>query len=816
MNLRPYQQEAVESTLAFIAEGKGNPCIIAPTGSGKSLILAELTKRFNKPTLIVSHRKEILEQNEEKIRRIAPELKTGIYSASLNRKEIKPVTIAQIQSIAKRTNSNILDPFKLIIIDECFVKGTKIQTPFGDYSIERIQKGDVVYNALGVGRVLAISIRSTNEIVKVKLNNGTEIKTTHSHPFFTRSGWKESTKLEKGDVLFSLQDLRKLREENNSVHENGLAERTDYPSFDLCENEILLDILLQEERKCNVGSGSKGENVKNSQKNRTSTDNPRREWAWVNRATSILTRKITGGMGSRARSQNFEESKKRIPLSLQNRFSRAYENACNRIRRSFSFWEKKNSRSKEGRSIERIWVENIEIEKLTSPIIVYNLEVDGHPSYFANGVLVHNCHLIPKNDDTQYQRLLRACPDAAVVGLTATPMRLNDGAIIGEDQVFNAVSYEIKIKELVKDGFLCPLVGKSSVVQADLKDVQKRGGEYILEQARKAIDLDFLTLSAITECRKFASDRKAWIIFASGVEHAQKIGNAFGAYGITNRVITGETLPMLRDKYIKEFKNNEIKALINCEVLTTGFDSPNVDCIILLRATASSALYQQILGRGMRPYEWKANCLVLDFCGNLERHGPIDLIDYRDFIERKKGNGEAPGKICPECRSLVHASVRECLECGHQFPEPEKKHEAKASDLNPMGAEIARPKEYFVTDIEVKVVQSKKDETPMLMVIYICGFQQFREWVLFEHKGYGRIKACQWWQDRTMGDSVPITSEDAYSRFYREAWAVKSVWVKKESFNGANGKIAYIDKVLGVSKEAFLLKDKVKEDDLII
>ena len=133
-----------------------------------------------------------------------------------------------------------------------------------------------------------------------------------------------------------------------------------------------------------------------------------------------------------------------------------------------------------------------------------------------------------------------------------------------------------------------------------------------------------------------------------------------------------------------------------------------------------------------------------------------------------------------------------------------------------MGAEIARPKEYFVTDIEVKVVQSKKDETPMLMVIYICGIQQFREWVLFEHKGYGRIKACQWWQDRTINDSVPITSEDAYSRFYREAWAVKSVWVKKESFNGANGKIAYIDKVLGVSKEAFLLKDKVTEDDLII
>lgn len=543
MILRPYQQDAVESTLSYLKEGKGNPCIIAPTGSGKSLILAELTKRFNKPTLIVSHRKEILEQNEEKIRRIAPELKTGIYSASLNRKEIKPVTIAQIQSISKRTNSNILDPFKLIIIDEA--------------------------------------------------------------------------------------------------------------------------------------------------------------------------------------------------------------------------------------------------------------------------------HLISPNENTQYQKLVKACPDAAIVGLTATPMRLNDGAIIGEDQVFNAVSYEIKIKELVKDGFLCPLVGKSSVIQADLKDVQKRGGEYILEQARKAIDLDFLTLSAITECRKFASDRKAWIIFASGVEHAQKIGNAFQAYGITNRVITGETLPMLRDKYIKEFKNNEIKALINCDILSVGFDAPNVDCIILLRATASTAWYVQAVGRGMRPHPGKLNTLVLDFAGNLERHGPIDKINYKDFFDRPKGDGEAPGKICPKCRTLVHASIRTCPDCEHQFPEPEKKHDAKASELSPMGI-IEKPREYFVTDIEVKVVRSKKDNTPMLMVLYFDGMRSFKEWVLFDHKGWARTNACKWWAERTCGFNAPIDSEDAANRFYKEAWAIKSVWVIKESFVGANAKLSWTDKVIGVTKEPFLLKDKIIEDELII
>jgi len=542
MILRPYQHEAVNKTLDFIKDKKGNPIIIVPTAGGKSLICAELIKRLNCNILLLSHTKEILEQNSEKLRRLAPEIPFGIYSASLGEKKIRPVTIGQIQSIAKLVGSNRLSVFDMVIVDEC--------------------------------------------------------------------------------------------------------------------------------------------------------------------------------------------------------------------------------------------------------------------------------HRISKNESTQYQRVITDIKKP-VIGLTATAMRLDSGALVGEDQLFNDVSFEIKVSDLLRDGFICPLVGKSSVIQADLKDVQKRGNEYILEQARKAIDKDFLTLSAITECRKYAANRKAWIIFASGVEHAHKISNAFSNYGISNHVITGDTLPLHRDKYISDFRNNKVRALVNCDVLTTGFDSPNVDCIILLRATASTGLYQQILGRGMRIHPDKKDCLVLDFAGNLERHGPIDKINYKDFFEKTKGDGDAPGKICPECRTLVHASIRTCPDCEHQFPEPEKKHDAKASELSPMGI-IEKPREYFVTDIEVKVVRSKKDNTPMLMVLYFDGMRSFKEWVLFDHKGWARTNACKWWAERTCGFNAPIDSEDAASRFYKEAWAIKSVWVIKETFRGDGGKNAWTDKVIGVTKEPFLLKDKIVEDELII
>ena len=102
-------------------------------------------------------------------------------------------------------------------------------------------------------------------------------------------------------------------------------------------------------------------------------------------------------------------------------------------------------------------------------------------------------------------------------------------------------------------------------------------------------------------------------------------------------------------------------------VLTTGFNAPGVDLIAMLRPTKSTGLYVQMAGRGTRLAPGKADCLVLDFAGNVARHGPIDAVKPK---RPGTGEGEAPVKVCPDCQSILATAVRVCPDCGHAFPPP--------------------------------------------------------------------------------------------------------------------------------------------------
>src|SRR3954452_22775660 len=112
-------------------------------------------------------------------------------------------------------------------------------------------------------------------------------------------------------------------------------------------------------------------------------------------------------------------------------------------------------------------------------------------------------------------------------------------------------------------------------------------------------------------------------------------------------------------------------------VLTTGFNAPAGDLIALLRPTKSTGLYVQMAGRGTRLAPGKDNCLVLDFAGNVARHGPIDLVRPKD-PPKGGADGDMPNKLCPECRAINALAARVCVDCGYVFP-PETKLEATAT-----------------------------------------------------------------------------------------------------------------------------------------
>lgn len=187
-----------------------------------------------------------------------------------------------------------------------------------------------------------------------------------------------------------------------------------------------------------------------------------------------------------------------------------------------------------------------------------------------------------------------------------------------------------------------------------------------------------------------------------------------------------------------------LKYLVNVNVLTTGFDAPNVDCVVLLRPTASPGLYYQMVGRGFRLHPDKHDCLVLDFGGNIIRHGPVDSIQV---TERSGNGGDAPAKECPECQAVIHAAYAVCPDCGFEFPPPKRnKHETRASSEGILSGEVT-DEEFDVQDVSysVHIKRDAAPDTPKTMrVDYRLGLNHWQsEWVCIEHSGYPFIQSGQ-------------------------------------------------------------------------
>ena len=368
---------------------------------------------------------------------------------------------------------------------------------------------------------------------------------------------------------------------------------------------------------------------------------------------------------------------------------------------------------------------------------------------FRHLMIVDEAHLLNPQAEGMYMKFIQGLhefnPRMKIIGLTATPFRLKGGHLLNGG-IFTDIAYEIPISRLITKGYLSPLISKSSIVQADMSGVRMTAGEYNLKQAEAALDKDDLTQAALDEVGRYAADRKCFLFFCAGVDHAHHVDAALKARGWSSGVVHCGTPKEERDRLINNLKSGRIKALCNNAVLTTGTDIPAVDCIVLLRATASKGLYIQMLGRGMRLHPGKSNCLCLDFAGNVLQHGPVDAISTEYAKKQDSGKeGKALFKICPECRNPVHVSIRECI-CGYQWPEPERKqHDAQASDAAILLAEI-KPEWHAVYEVAYSVHISRTSNLPTMKVDYrnAWGLSVAKEYICAYHGGYAAAKAKRW------------------------------------------------------------------------
>lgn len=346
-------------------------------------------------------------------------------------------------------------------------------------------------------------------------------------------------------------------------------------------------------------------------------------------------------------------------------------------------------------------------------------------------VIVDECHLIPRKDDTLYKKSLDTLsmmyPHLKVIGLSASPYRLNSGWLHkGEDAFFDDIVYTIEVQTLIDQGYLSPVTTKIGSITIDTSQVHKRGGEFIESELQQAAMKGDTTEQAVKDFIQKGADRKRWLIFATGVAHAKQIVDEVKRYGITCQAITGELNRTERDSIIKSFRQGDVRALVNVNVLTTGFNVPAIDLLVLLRPTQSPVLYVQSVGRGMRTSPGKTDCLVLDYADVVMTHGPIDAVKPKEK-GTSKGDGPPPCKICPECDGIISSGFRYCPICGYEFPAPEiniKAHHHEApilkKDLLPTWIDVDKT-EYFV--------HKKPGRHDSVRIEYTCGLITYKEWI---------------------------------------------------------------------------------------
>ena len=235
--------------------------------------------------------------------------------------------------------------------------------------------------------------------------------------------------------------------------------------------------------------------------------------------------------------------------------------------------------------------------------------------------------------DNSYGRILThvgafAEDGPLTVGYTATPYRANNDPIVStptQPACFDEVVYSVPLMSLVTQGYLSPIVAKGIFLDGlDLDSVRVRHGDYVEQDLADALMAADAPEHLVRGYGELADGRRA-LIFCPTVEMVYAVEHAFAAAGLKAASVVGSTPIPERQAVYQAVRAGDLHALITCAVLTEGFDEPSIDCIILARPTKSKVLFYQAIGRGLRLWPTKENCLLIDAVGATKRHNMLSV-----------------------------------------------------------------------------------------------------------------------------------------------------------------------------------------------
>lgn len=266
-----------------------------------------------------------------------------------------------------------------------------------------------------------------------------------------------------------------------------------------------------------------------------------------------------------------------------------------------------------------------------------------------------------------WQALVQAQPSARLLGVTATPQRL-DGRGLGREAggPFDALVLGPSIGELIQGRYLVPTRVFAAQHAPDLSRVKTARGDFDVRALAEVMDTSAVTGDAVVHYRRHAEGRSA-ICFCVSVQHAEDVARAFRQAGYRAQAAHGELHPRLRERMLSGLGTGAVQIVCSAELISEGLDVPAVGAVILLRPTQSLALHLQQVGRGLRPAPAKSHLIVLDHAGNTLRHGFAEQSREWSLAGRPKGPPRVPAvRVCPTCY-CAHAPALHCPACGHGY-----------------------------------------------------------------------------------------------------------------------------------------------------
>jgi len=274
-----------------------------------------------------------------------------------------------------------------------------------------------------------------------------------------------------------------------------------------------------------------------------------------------------------------------------------------------------------------------------------------------------------------WRKIISAFPAAWLIGLTATPCRL-DGKPLG--MIYDDLIIGATTDDLITTGYLAKYKYYAPTV-ADLSALQRKGFDYDQDQASEILMKRAVYGDVIQNWHKYA-DGMQTIIYCSSIKHSKATASEFRMAGINAVHFDGDTNSAERKEIVQRFRDNEIQILCNVDLIGEGFDVPGCWCCVLLRPTMSTGLFIQQSGRALRPMPDKT-AIILDCVGNYVRNGlPAD---YRDWSlktsikpqEEYSDGGMLTVRQCPYCYYTFKTGPVVCPNCGELIKSTRKEIE---------------------------------------------------------------------------------------------------------------------------------------------